>query len=229
MTSLLRGASASQTALLIIDLQNDFCAQGGFLQKAKNYDVGFAEAVATNIERLLTMVRKSEATVIWIRSIYDFKYLLDAHIAQRGTEGCCLEGTWGSDFYRLTPDDSDPVFTKHTFSGFKKTALNDYLTDHGIKTLAFAGVATNVCVDSTLRDAFFSGYHVILLEDCVGSNNRAGHEGTIATVRTNFGTVTNADEFVDALCSGDVHAIPPEFPYTPSEASFDHDSPERLE
>jgi ureidoacrylate peracid hydrolase len=61
------------------------------------------------------------------------------------------------------------------------------------------GVATNVCVDSTLREGFFLGYYIVLLEDCVGSNSKAGHEGTLATVRNNIGTVATSATLIEAL------------------------------
>ncbi len=61
------------------------------------------------------------------------------------------------------------------------------------------GVATNVCVDSTLREGFFLGYHIVLLEDCVGSNSQAGHDGTLATVRNNIGTVTTSTALIETI------------------------------
>ena len=73
------------------------------------------------------------------------------------------------------------------------------LRERGIRTLVMTGVATNVCVDSTLRDGFFLGYHIALAEDCVGSNSRAGHEGTLATVRNNIGGVLTSAALAETL------------------------------
>ncbi|MFT4116116.1 cysteine hydrolase family protein [Bradyrhizobium sp.] len=188
-------------ALLVVDLQNDFCAEGGYLNKARNYDVGFAEAVVARIERVVKAARAAGAPVVWIRSLYDFKYLSAPHIAKRREEGCCLEGTWGAEFYRLKPEPDDLIVTKHAFSGFRGTPLDDLLRAHGIKTLILTGVATNVCVDSTLRDGFFHGYYIVVLEDCVGSNNKVGHEGTLATVRTNIGSVIPSEQLISRLSS----------------------------
>ena len=179
-----------QTALLVVDMQNDFCAEGGFLQREKHYDVSFARPVADRIGAVVEASRQAGVLVVWIQSIYDFKYLPAAHIAKRGgQEGCCMEGTWGAEFFELAPDPGDLIVGKHTFSAFKGTPLDEQLRQRGVETLVICGVATNVCVDSTLRDGFFHGYNVVLLEDCVGSNNRAGHDGTLATVRINFGAV----------------------------------------
>lgn len=184
---------------MVVDMQNDFCAEGGFLQREKNYSVDFTAGVAERIARVLKTARAAGVTVVWIRSAYDFKYLTPAHQAKRGTEGCCLEGTWGAEFYRLSPENGEPVFTKHDFSAFTNPDLDPWLRDHGVETVVGVGVATNVCVDTTLRDAFGHGYHVAILDDCVGSNNQAGHDGTLATLRTNFGVVADSADFVREL------------------------------
>lgn len=91
------------------------------------------------------------------------------------------------------------MIDKHTYSGFHGTALHERLQARGIRTLVITGVATNVCVDSTLREGFFLGYHIVVPEDCVGSSNRAGHEGTLSTVRVNIGSVLASDEILRAL------------------------------
>jgi len=190
------------TALLVVDMQNDFCAEGGYLQRtraasARNpINVNANEGIARRIEVLASAGRQAGITVAWLRSVYDFKYLEDAHIAQRTEEGCCLEGTWGADFFRISPAEGDIVVDKHTFSGFHGTPLDALLRARGVKTLVMTGVATNVCVDSTLRHGFILGYHIVVAEDCVGSGNQAGHEGTLSTVRVNFGNVVDSERLL---------------------------------
>src|SRR5690606_26202636 len=152
-----------------------------------------------NIEKVLAAARAAGMLVVWIRSIYDFKYLAAPHIVKRGKEGCCLEGSWGADFFGLRPRAGEPIVDKHHYSGFVGTTLDEILRRHGIETLILAGVATNVCVDSTLRDGFFRGYYIVLLEDCVGSNSAPGHAGTLATVRNNIGIVTTSTAWIDML------------------------------
>jgi ureidoacrylate peracid hydrolase len=186
-------------ALLVIDMQNDFCAEGGYLHKERKYDVAFARDIAANIATVVETARRAKMPVMWIRSHYDFKYLAAPHVAKRVHEGCCLEGTWGSDFYMLAPAGDELIVDKHHFSAFKGTPLDDLLRSRGIRTLVMTGIATNVCVDSTLRDGFFHGYYIVLLEDCVGSNSKAGHDGTLATVRNNIGTVVTSAALIDTL------------------------------
>ena len=110
-----------------------------------------------------------------------------------------MEGTWGVDFFELTPRPGEFISDKHSFSAFTNPKLDAWLREQKIETLLFTGVATNVCVDSTLRAGFFLGYNVVLVEDCVGSNNLDGHKGTLATVRVNFGHVVSSSEAIDCL------------------------------
>ena len=214
MTELLRSLPEqlrpAHTALVIVDLQNDFCAEGGYLQRtraatAKNtIRVDANERIAASIATLAEAARASGAVVAWLRSVYDFKYLAPAHVAKRDAEGCCMEGSWGADWFRIRPADGDLVVTKHTFSGFHDTDLHAQLQARGIRTLLMTGVATNVCVDSTLRHGFILGYHIVVAEDCVGSGNEVGHIGTLATVRVNFGSVITSEQAVALLAASTV-------------------------
>lgn len=204
----------SHTALLVVDMQNDFCAQGGYLERTRAAArvnailVDRNVAIAERIARLAERVRAMGVPVIWLRSIYDYKYLAAAHIARRESEGCCMEGQWGADWFHIAPEPGETVIDKHTFNGFHDTGLDETLRAMGIRTLVFTGVATNVCVETTLRDAFVRGYNVVLVEDCVGSGNQTGHEGTLSTVRVNFGHVAPSDliaRTLDAAASSVLH------------------------
>ncbi len=194
----------AHTALVIVDMQNDFCAEGGYLQRVRAggagqhlIDARENVAIAERIDVLAGEARRSGAVVAWLRSLYDFKYLADAHIAKRDAEGCCMEGSWGADFFHIRPQEGDLVVDKHTFSGFHDTELHARLQERGVRTLVMTGVATNVCVDSTLRHGFFLGYHIVVPQDCVGSGNETGHAGTLSTVRVNFGSVVASREVMD--------------------------------
>ncbi|MAL00861.1 MAG: cysteine hydrolase [Alcaligenaceae bacterium] len=187
------------TALLVVDMQNDFCAEGGYLQRERGYNVGFAPALADRIQGLVRVARTAGMPVVWIRSVYDFKYLNEPYRVKRRDEGCCLEGTWGVEFFRLRPEPGEPIVTKHHYSAFFETDLHAQLQSLGVKTLVVTGVATNVCVDSTLREGFFRGYYIVVPEDCVNSNSKAGHEGTLATVRNNIGIVCPSEDIIQIL------------------------------
>ncbi|WP_167752756.1 cysteine hydrolase family protein [Pusillimonas caeni] len=197
---------ADRMALLVIDLQNDFCSPDGYLAQRRGYKVDHVKGVLPNIRLLIRQARAAGTPIVWIRSHYDFKYINEAFMAKRGEEGCCLENTWGADFYEEHPAEGDIIVDKHSFSGFHGTNLDDILRQHGVKTLIVTGVATNVCVDSTLRDGFFRGYHIVLVGDAVGSNSQTGHDGTLATVNNNIGTVAPTAEVAQWLARNYVPA-----------------------
>lgn len=193
------GTSLSNSALLVIDMQNDFCHEQGYMRQAKNFDLSYIPGVVKGLETSLDAARQAGIPVIWIRSFYDFKYLMPAQQRKRGEEGCCLEGSWGAEIFHFTPAEGEQIVTKHVYSGFHQTNLHAVLQAQGVNTLLLTGVATNVCVDSTLRDGFFLGYNIVLVEDAVGSNSAPGHQGTLASVRNNFGKVLNSEALKELL------------------------------
>jgi len=123
-----------------------------------------------------------------------------------GTTGRYLiRDTWGTEIIdELGPDEADPVIYKTRFSGFFETELHEVLQGLGIRTLIFTGCTTSVCVESTLRDAFFRDYQCILLEDCVAEPighgmDRSNHDATLLLVNLLFAFVARSDALIGAL------------------------------
>ena len=112
------------------------------------------------------------------------------------TEDCCVPGSWGADWYGITPLDGEPIFTKHCYSGFSNPGLNDALAERRARTLVFVGVQSHVCVESTLRDAHSRGYYCVVPEECVASPNVAAHDVMLSNVRMIFGTVVSLSQLV---------------------------------
>ena len=184
------------TALVVVDMQNDFCAEGGYVQKTKGGDMSGNGPLAGRIMDVVNMARAAGTTIVWIQANYEPRYLSGQAILKRDEKGidsvCCAAGSWGWDFFEVTPQDGDIVIEKHSFSGFFGTELDRLLRFRGIKTLVFTGVATNVCVESTLRDGYFLGYYIVVVEDCCDSSARKLHDATLDNVRAHFGDVKNA-------------------------------------
>ncbi len=184
------------TALVVVDMQNDFCAEGGYVQKTKGGDMSGNGPLAGRIMDVVNMARAAGTTIVWIQANYEPRYLSGQAILKREEKGiasvCCAAGSWGWDFFEVTPKDDDIVIEKHSFSGFFGTELDRLLRFRGIKTLVFTGVATNVCVESTLRDGYFLGYYIVVVEDCCDSSARKLHDATLDNVRAHFGDVKNA-------------------------------------
>ncbi|MEE2760212.1 MAG: isochorismatase family cysteine hydrolase [Pseudomonadota bacterium] len=192
------------TALLVVDMQNDFCAEGGYLHQTRGGDMSTSKPIANNINRLVDLARETGMTIVWIVAIYDHKYLSDSHVAKvlpnlkKDDNGLvlCAEGTWGADFYEMEPKEGEIIIEKHRYSAFHGTRLDDYLRGQGVKTLIVTGVATNICVDSTIRDGFFNGYYIFVPVECVGATDTELHAATLKTISNNIGTVTTGDEII---------------------------------
>jgi len=186
------------SAVLVIDVQNDFCAAGGHTDVNLGKDVADCQAVVEPIERLVTGARNVGAAILWVKANYDRTYLSPPIHARQIARGIatayCVSGTWGAEFYRVSPADGDRVVEKHRHSAFIGTDLDQILRDGGIRTLIIAGVQTHVCIESTLRDASARGYYVVVPNDCVGSFDRDLHDKTLRCVEMHFGdVVTSAD------------------------------------
>jgi ureidoacrylate peracid hydrolase len=189
-------------ALLVVDMQNDFCAPGGYIDRTMGKDVSAAAAILPLVNELIASARQARVPVLWLRADYSHERIPDSmavKLAQRGIEAeCCKPGTWGFDWYGVSPQSGEAVVTKHTYSGFIGTGLQQALSRLACTTLVFAGVQTQVCVESTLRDAHAHGYFCVAAQDAVGSHTPGLHAATLDNVRFLFGDVCNTSEIVAA-------------------------------
>jgi nicotinamidase-related amidase len=126
-----------------------------------------------------------------------------------GVSRTLVRGTWGTEILpELAPKDGDIVVAKHRYSGFFETELDAILREDGIDSLIFTGCTTSVCVDSTLRDAFYRDYRCLLLSDCTGEPlgselARSNHEASLLVIETLFGWVSDSSALLRALQQGD--------------------------
>ena len=182
----------AHTAVMVIDMQNDFCAEKGYVERVVGKDTSACRAVAPAIMDLVAAARDRRVPVFWIRANYDPDRLPEGMLVkqrEKSTEICCGTGSWGHDFYGVTAAAGEPVIDKSCYSAFVGTDVEKQLRGRGIRTLVFAGVQTNVCVDSSLRDAVCRGFYAVLASDCVASHTQPLHEATLNNVRFLFGDV----------------------------------------
>lgn len=180
------------SAVVVIDMQNDFCAEGGYVETVVGRDAGPCRAVAEPIGGLVSDARAAGVPVIWVRADYRPETLPSGMLAkqrERSDAVCCAPRSWGYAFYGVAPSDDEAVFDKHCYSAFVGTELEAHLRAAQIETLVFAGVQTNVCVETSFRDAVCRGFYGVLAVDCVASHAPPLHEATIANIGFLFGDV----------------------------------------
>jgi len=173
------------TAIIVVDMQNDFAAPGGMFDRA-GIPIDAIQAIVEPIRVVLDAGRAAGMRAVFLEMQFAAD-LSDAgppdapnRIKQRplrlgewmqtpsGVSGRILvEGTWNTEIVAaLTGEPDDLVVTKHRYSGFYETDLDRELRAASVDTLIFAGATTSVCVESTLRDAFYRDYRCVLLSDC---------------------------------------------------------------
>ena len=195
--------SSSNTALLVVDVQNDFCHSQGVFAKYKSVTLDHVEQAMSNLSTLIEKCRAFDLPIIFIRTIHS--NWTDSPSWLKRMEGAgekmqiCRPDSWGSNFFNVAPEEGDCVVTKHRYSAFIGTDLDLILKSQGIEYILVTGVATNVCVESTARDGYHRDYNVILLEDCCGAYDKAEHAATLNNISKFFGTVATSEAFLSTM------------------------------
>lgn len=195
-----RKADPRHCALVVIDVQNDFVADGGFFANL-GADVGpIQTSVVPQLQKLIAAARRADVFVVFVQAIYDEEYLSapmrERNIRVGATMPRCITGTWGADFYAVKPEPGEPVVVKHCYSAVLNTSLIDLLRERGISSLLLAGVATDTCVESTGRDAYFLDHYVTLVSDCCGAFSEQDHLGALARFRRDYGEVVASADVI---------------------------------
>lgn len=196
---------ASNAALIVIDMQNDFCAPGGLVAKGGR-DVSAAQEMATRLPELIAAARAAGVLIVFVRNVYTTDgnfYLSDVWLEQAARKQgggytsipVCAEGSWEGDFYGdVRPQPGDVVVTKHRYSAFYNTDLDTILRANGVRTIIMTGVSTNVCVETTAREGFIRDYYVVLVADGTAAYTPEEHKKTLKDIDRYFGEVTTITE-----------------------------------
>jgi ureidoacrylate peracid hydrolase len=215
----------ANTAVIVVDMQNDFATQGGMFALA-GIDISAIRAAIPPTKHVLTAARTGGCKVVYLKMAFR-PNLSDAvpssptwrkHLPLNAGKATCapdgtpsrilVRDTWNTDIVdELPPEAHDTVVYKHRYSGFFETDLHDILHEAGVTTLVFAGATTSVCVDSTVRDAMFRDYDCLLLEDCMAEPIGAGlpwtnHQASLQVVEILFGSTTDSAAFLHAISGG---------------------------
>jgi ureidoacrylate peracid hydrolase len=204
--------------LVVVDVQNDFVHPDGWC--AREAMPGYLDhnGIPAALERvgdLLGAARARDLLVVLLRNIGDERYqsgptrAVYRRLQGEGRPGCTLEGTWGAELHeRVRPVDRPREFVvdKHRYSGFAGTRLDLLLRSHGVRTVVACGFATSGCVESTVRDAFFADYYVVLAEDACADYAAERHRASVTKIDLSFGRTVPTGAVLDAWR---VPAVPP--------------------
>lgn len=213
----------AKTAVIVVDMQNDFGTQGGMFDRA-GIDISGIQKVVGPTAKILAAARQAGAKIIYLKMGYrpDLSDLgapdsvnrvrhLRLHVGDKvtapdGTESRILiRDTWNTDIVGgLKPQAGDDVVYKTRFSGFYETDLDARLKNMGIKYLIITGCTTSICVDSTVRDAMFRDYLCVLLADCMSEPighglPRSNHDASLLAAEVLLGWVSDSDRFLKAV------------------------------
>jgi ureidoacrylate peracid hydrolase len=203
-----------ETALIIVDMQNAYLSKGGYIDLV-GFDVSGASPVIEESARIATACRAAGIPVIYLQNGFspDLREAPDSSPVwhksnalkfMRANEAYAgrliTHGTWDHEIVpELTPHPGDILVPKARYSGFAGTALEQVLAARRIRTLLVAGVSTNVCVESTIRDAYHREFFPVMVTDATMAAGPGAQAANEFNVRSFFGWLTTGAELRAAL------------------------------
>jgi ureidoacrylate peracid hydrolase len=184
------------TALLVVDVQNDFCHSDGALA-AGGADLAEIQAMVPRLAKLVRDAHAAGVLIVFLRIVQTPESNSEAWESLEPLDGprLVVDGGWGAEYYEGLPHECASIeVVKHRHSAFVGTSLDEILRERGCRTVVLGGVATNVCVEGTAREAFDRDYHVVVVDDATGAARRELHEMTLENVRQYLGVVTSCAE-----------------------------------
>ncbi|MDE1167835.1 MAG: pyrimidine utilization protein B [Pseudomonas sp.] len=211
---------ACETALVVVDMQNAYASIGGYLDLA-GFDVSSTGPVIANIQKALATARAAGMPVVFFQNGWDSDYVeaggpgspnwhksnaLKTMRQRPELQGTLLaKGGWDYELVdELKPQPGDIVVPKTRYSGFFNTNFDSLMRSRGIRNLVFTGIATNVCVESTLRDGFFLEYFGVVLADATHQAGPAfAQQAALFNIETFFGWVSTVEDFCTTFAEQD--------------------------
>jgi ureidoacrylate peracid hydrolase len=179
-------------------------------------DLSMVQDMLPRLKGLVGSARDAGVRITWVQSVYgtDGGYYLSAvwlDRAARSASGAhiaykvCEPGTWGAELVEglgIANARQEAIVTKHRYSAFFQTELELMLRAMGVQTVVLAGVTSNVCVESTARDAFMRDFYVVVVEDTCAAYTTEEHRSMLENVQRYFGEVLSSSDIMDAWSTG---------------------------
>ena len=193
------------SALVVVDVQNDFCHSDGAAAKM-GLDISAVQEAVPKILELVGLARDAGVPRIYLRGEHSHWFNTDVWL-RRGAKGNSIDapkvpiveaGSWGAEFFEVDPQPDELVVTKHRYSGFAYTPLELALQTLHTTNLVLCGTATNVCVEATARDAIMRGFYPVVVTDCVASGSADLHDAALKDMAEFLGAIVSLEDVQDA-------------------------------
>lgn len=189
----------SKTAILVVDVQVDFCSPSGFASQFWKHNVSHFEEIIKKIRGFLEEVKKYNVDILYTQLIYDPQKISKALKRKLGdfVGKFAAPNTEGIEFYKIKPP-KNKVFIKYGFSAFSSQKFYQYLKRNKIESLILVGFNSDICVESTARDAIDLGFYPIIVEDLVGAPTflEKHEKETLFLFNLIFGDVTTSEKIL---------------------------------
>lgn len=203
--NLVEKLTPKHVALIVIDIQNDFCSPEGVMG-SKGKDTSGMPALVERLKQLISICERIDIPVLYTQQIYDRGKLNLLQKEQYDLDGklitCDVSGD-GWKFFMLDPP-ADQVYPKYSYNIFSNKQFGEELAKLGVKTLIITGVSTQICVETAIRNGFDLGYKIVVPEDLVAttSSDPDTQLRTLNLVRKTYGVVSNLKEISTILNKG---------------------------
>ena len=193
----------SKTAMIVVDMQNAFLSEEGSMTLG-GMDITDLKKTVAPVVRLVDTCHEANVPVIFTRYVLRADYKDAGLRSERRAEfrriNSLVTGTWDVELDpSMDAQPEDYILDKTRYSSFYNTSLEVILRGLQVDTLIVCGVTTEICVESTIRDAYFRDYKIFVPEDAVAAMDAERHEGTLKTIRYGFGTVASSEAVIKAL------------------------------